>query len=322
MIALLFYLSASSINILQHEEKAFVSWMRSTNQYYTGDEYYLRLGIYLSNKRLVQEHNSNKANTFRLTLNKFAAMTPSELKTYNGLLTTSEPQKAERIAKRKTTHNGESLDYREKGVVNEIRDQGECAACWAFAIIQSVESAYALKHTTLYELSEQNLIDCVLDCKGCQGGYIPQTYVYVMNYQDGQFNLRDDYPFLGGEEACHFEKRTKSPAQLVSYKTAITGDEDQVKEFVEQYGPVAAGLNGSQIQFYLYESGIFNIRACTPYPLSHGVGIVGYGVEGDSPYWILRNTWGKSWGEAGYCRMIRGYNMCGCAQMVSIPVLE
>ena len=125
-------------------EKAFLSWMRNTNDIYIGDEYHLRFGIYLANKNYINQYN-RQYNTFKLTLNKLACHTPSEYKSLLGIRMS--------ISKRvsvKTTRksNAESLDWRDKGVVNGIKDQGQCGSCWAFSAVQAVESADAISTGT------------------------------------------------------------------------------------------------------------------------------------------------------------------------------
>lgn len=133
----------------QHKQKEFLKWMRDTGNMFTGDEYYKRLGIWLSNKRFVQEHNSANLG-FTLALNKFAHLTEAEYKSLLGF--------RKNMAKRKATASNfiakDAIDWREKGIVNPVQNQGECNANWAFSAIQAQESAYALATGKLMKLSE------------------------------------------------------------------------------------------------------------------------------------------------------------------------
>ena len=167
MFAFLVSLAFSAL-ISQHEEKSFLSWMRRTNQIFTGDEYHLRLGIFLTNSRRVREFNSDKK-TFKVGLNKFACYTPAEYKVLLGRRQLSMPSR-QKIVNKFKGDEPDHVDWREKGIVNEVKNQGQCGSCWAFGTIQACESAYALSHGTLNICSEQDLVDCVPDCQGCNGG--------------------------------------------------------------------------------------------------------------------------------------------------------
>ena len=132
--------------------------MRRTNNFYTGDEYKLRLGIYLTNQKFVREHNSNPSKTFKVEMNHLAALTPSEYKSMLGF-----NSKIYGNLKKSTIHstkrnNEVQLDWRTKGAVNAIKNQGSCGSCWAFSTIQNCESAEFLKYNILYHFSEQSLV--------------------------------------------------------------------------------------------------------------------------------------------------------------------
>ena len=144
---MIFHIFASFISCAyydQHEEKSFLSWMRSTNQFYTGDEYKLRFGIFIANSRFVKEFNS--AHKFKVSLNKFAACTPAEYKAHFGLHLARTKRIQPKFSKKTTA---DSVDWRDKGVVNEIKDQGQCQSNYAFSLIQSMESIDAIKTGTL-----------------------------------------------------------------------------------------------------------------------------------------------------------------------------
>ena len=314
MFALLASL-ASCAYYLQHEEKSFLNWMRSTNQFYTGEEYQTRFGIYLSNSRLVKEHNSRN-NKFTVSMNKFAALTPEE---YRSLLGFKMDIKKNKATKTQRRSNADSLDWREKGVVNGIKDQSSCGSCWAFSSIQAVESSNAIATGKLQRFSEQNLVDCVTSCSGCAGGLIDPAYDYVISEQNGQFVLEDDYKYTASEGTCKFAQY-KPAGHISRYINIVEGDEDDLAAKVENYGPVAVAIDAGKWSFQLYSSGIYDEPACSPYNLDHAVGCVGYGVESETKYWIVRNSWGTSWGEKGYIRMLWKDNQCGIASMATLPI--
>ena len=324
MLFLLFSIGTSLL-VQQSEERSFLQWMRSTNNIFTGSEYHLRLGIYLSNMRFVQEQNtaySKGLSTYKASLNRFAAMTPSE---YNTLLGYRAPsnyagQKRPAIRERHNRQAAETVDWRDKNVVTPIKDQITCGGCWAFCTTQAFESAHAIKHGELLRFSEQNLIDCVLDCWGCQGGWLEPAYQYIIDYQNRQINLESEYIFVGYEQGCYFEKYAK--AGSLDHYEALETTEEAMAEDVETRGPLCVALDAATAGFMNYHSGIFSSSVCNPGYINHAVGLIGYGTENGTKYWLLKNSWGTAWGIQGYMKFIRGINNCGIASQPGIPVVN
>ena len=316
MIAL-FVTLASSAYYLQHEEKSFLMWMRTTNQFFTGDEYQTRFGIFLTNSRFVKEHNAaNKR--FTVSLNKYAAYTQAEYQSLLGFRMDLRKRTTSTKPTKKT--NAESVDWRDKGVVNEIKDQGQCGSCWAFSSVQAAESADAISTGTLQSFSEQNLVDCVIQCYGCNGGLMTSAYDYIIESQNGQWCLEKDYVYKALDGTCQFSKYNHV-GSISKYIVVSEGDENDLASKVENYGPVAVAIDASNWSFQLYTKGIYDEPSCSSYSLDHGVGCVGFGSEDGTKYWIVRNSWGKSWGENGYIRMIWENNQCGIASWASVVTL-
>lgn len=303
--------------LLNNEEKTFISWMRSTNQVYTGDDYQLRLGIFISNLRFIREHNSANQR-FTVTANKYAALTPSEYQALLGIrIGHNMPMKTKRLIGK----NDDSLDWRDKNVVNPVKDQGQCGSCYAFAAIQAAESAYALSTGTLLRFSEQNVVDCasIVDfCYGCEGGFLYGAYSFFIKRQKGQFILEDDYPYTGVENDCKADDLTLV-ASISDYININENDENDLLGKV-QNGPVAVAIDASHVSFQLYHSGIYDEPQCRSTSLNHGVGCIGYGTEDGVKYWLVRNSWGADWGLEGYIKMVMRDNQCGIASMAVIPI--
>jgi cathepsin L len=286
---------------------------------FVGDEYHFRFGVYAANQRKVQEHN--KANKFfKIEMNKLSTLTTPEYKSLLGHKSTASDKKVATISKIKAP---DAFDWRDKGIVNPIKDQAQCGSCWTFSVIQAQESQYALKKGKLYSLSEQNLVDCVDTCYGCDGGDEYLAYDYVIANQGGLFMTEDDYPYTAVDGTCKFDK-TKGVAQVLSYiRPTTTGNEEELKNGLAEKGVVSIAIDASSYSFQLYSSGIYNPTSCSSTYLDHAVGLVGYGTEDSVDYWIVRNSWGTSWGEEGYIRMIRNNNnKCGVATDVIIPQVE
>lgn len=312
----LFFIAISSkLYYTQQEEKSFISWMRTHGHFYSSEEYHFRLGIYLSNSRLVKSHNlSNRR--FKVKLNKFACLTPSEYRSLLGFRLIGKPQPPKFTMKAKST----TLDWRTKGVVNAIKDQGNCGSCWAFSCIQTVESIDCIFNGgPLLDLSEQSLVDCNYDCFACSGGNPYVAISYIVKAQNGKFNLQSEYPYEGVIGNCRFDDLQKV-GSVSGYVTVAEGDEDDLAGKVENNGPASVSVDASSVSFQLYDKGIYDERDCKPNMMTHSIGCVGYGIEGDTKYWIVRNSWGTSWGEEGYMRLIWENNMCGIATMAVVAL--
>ena len=316
MLSFLFAFAFSQVQITLSEERQYVQWMRTNNKYYTGDEYYLRLGIFLSNSRYIQEFNRKPGLTYRLAVNKFACYTPSEFKSILGAL----PQTHRKQSTGKIQNHlqlPDSVDWRDKGVVNPIKDQGDCGSCWAFSAISTSESAYAISTGTLLQFSEQNLIDCTI-CWGCMGGWPDQALDYILTTQTGQFASEQDYPYRAMDCACNVDFN-KLVGKITTYETIKEADENDLLEKVALNGVASICIAAGNTPFMSYSSGILDDDQCTD--IDHAVAAVGYGTENGIDYWIVRNSWGTSWGEEGYVRMIRNKdNKCLIASRALIAL--
>lgn len=316
-------LSCSQVLTTSFEEKSFLLWMRSTNNLFVGDEYHLRFGIYLANSKYVKEFNS-KSKSFKLGLNKFACLTVQEYKTLLGSKPTLDFRNRKAAPKLNLKKNDlpTNFDWREKGAVYDVKDQGSCGSCWAFGAILAQEGTHAIATGELLAFSESNLIDCADgECHGCMGGWSDKALSFVIQKQGGHFNLLSEYPYTPAQKTCEFEKHQKV-SQITDVQMLAQGDEENLKEHIATVGPVAISVDCSQYSFQLYTSGIYDEKNCHKYTYNHAMGIVGYGFDDDlkKDYWIVRNSWGKSWGEAGYVRFLRGEDTCNVADAVFYSV--
>jgi len=216
-----------------------------------------------------------------------------------------------KIRYNKSAPTPDAWDWRAQGAVGVIKDQGQCGSCWAFATIGNLEGLDYIKHQTLQNFSEQQLVDCDTNGNdsGCSGGLPEDAMDYIISA--GGVMLTEDYPYVATDgNTCNFDI-TKIHASLTSRHFAGTTDEGKLATILYMTGPLAIAINASLFQDYT--SGIMDESAadCDPTQLDHGVVIVGYGAEGDSPYWIIKNSWGSNWGENGYIRVARGDGTCG-----------
>jgi len=210
-----------------------------------------------------------------------------------------------------------AYDFVKIGAVQNVKDQGKCGSSWAFAIISNIESQNIIKNKINEHYSEQQLIDCDLLDKGCNGGYIQNAFEYLL--QNGIMKDRD-YPYRGKDEECKFSS-DKVAAKISGYQLADSINEDDIQNILFQSGPLTASIVGQPFQFYV--GGIFDVESrddCdTNYysNLNHAVTLVGYGSENGKDYWLVKNSWGKNWGEQGYFRIAKGKGVCGINLEVS-----
>lgn len=214
----------------------------------------------------------------------------------------------------------ESLDWRKEGVVTPVKNQGKCGSCWTFSATGAMEGSWALKTGDLISLSEQQLIDCVTQDDGCDGGEMNDAFEYAI--QKPMCPDSDD-PYEAKDDSC---KKCDSDIQFTGCRTIPSNDQLALKEAVALYGPVSVSIEADQSYFQLYTGGIITNPECGN-NLDHGVLLVGYGEDPDTnqKYWLVKNSWGSDWGESGYVRIARSDStndpgICGIAMEASFPV--
>jgi C1A family cysteine protease len=218
----------------------------------------------------------------------------------------------------------ESIDWREKDVVTHVKNQGNCGSCWSFSSTGAVEGAWAIKNNQLYNLSEQMLMDCSDDYgnKGCQGGLMDNAFKYII---DNGLCSEEEYPYGGDQERCQ-SSQCNRVVHISDYTDVEQNDEKVLKRAVAQQ-PISVAIQANLSSLHFYKSGIYQDPECGD-GLDHGVLIVGYGHDlfRGLDYWIIKNSWGDTWGEKGYFKMLRNYEgsdsgMCGIALQPSFPII-
>ena len=201
----------------------------------------------------------------------------------------------------------ESFDWRDHGAVTDVKNQGSCGSCWAFSSTGNLEGQSKIVKDNLQSVSEQELVDCDKVAQGCQGGLMENAFEQLEKL--GGIESESDYPYTGRGGKCSFDK-SKVILEVTGYSFVDT-DEEVIKETLFKTGPLAIALNATPLQFYF--GGIFHPWKifCNPKGLNHGVLLVGYGEEKGKKFWIVKNSWGKMWGEKGYFRIFRGDGTCG-----------
>jgi len=289
----------------------------------------MRYNNFKINLDKITKHNTEKIKSYNLGLTSFSDMSWDEFKKSHLI---NDPQDCSAtLAKSKVKvipHKSSkvkypsSMDWRQKGVVTDVKDQGNCGSCWTFSTTGCVESHHAIATGNLVGLSEQNLVDCAggFNNQGCNGGLPSQAFEYI--YYNGGIDTESSYPYQGEDGDCQFSKDNIG-ATISSISNITTGDEDGILDAVATTGPVSICFDVVD-DFMNYDGGVYSSTDCGngPSDVNHAVLVVGYNVTSDSsktPYWIVKNSWGESWGLDGYFWIERGANMCGLAECASYP---
>ncbi|KAK1301118.1 Oryzain alpha chain [Acorus calamus] len=304
----------------------YETWLRHHGKAYNGlDEKEKRFEIFKDNVQYVDERNGDPRLSFRLGLNRFADLTNEEyrsrfLGTRVNATRGTERRSSDRYAYRGGEELPESVDWREKGAVAPVKDQGSCGSCWAFSTVASVEGINQIVTGDLISLSEQELVDCdVAYNQGCNGGLMDYAFQFIIN--NGGIDTEEDYPYKANDGRCDTNRKNARVVSIDGYEDVPVNDEKALQKAVASQ-PVSVAIEAGGRDFQLYQSGIFTGTCGTQ--LDHGVAAVGYGTENGKDYWIVRNSWGKNWGEAGYIRMERNVpglatGKCGIVMEASYP---
>ncbi|XP_057428601.1 zingipain-2-like [Lotus japonicus] len=317
------YDETSSVVAKTHQQ-----WMLQYGRSYTNDaEMEKRFKIFMENLEYIEKFNNAPGNkSYKLDLNQFSDLTNEEfIASHTGLMI--DPSKPSSSSKRASpasldlSDTPTSLDWREQGAVTDVKNQGNCGSCWAFSAVAAVEGIVKIKNGNLISLSEQQLVDCASNeqNQGCGGGFMDNAFSYIT---ENGIASENDYQYRGGAGTCQNNEMITPAARISGYEDVPAG-EDQLLLAVSQQ-PVSVAIAVGQ-SFHLYKEGIYSGPCGSS--LNHGVTLVGYGTseEDGTKYWLIKNSWGESWGENGYMRLLRESGQseghCGIAVKASYPTI-
>jgi len=283
------------------------------NKSYNPSEISSKFQTFSRNLQYINEHNSNPRSSFKLKMNHL------------GDLTHKEFLHPIQVKSKGISWEGSgiplppSFDWRTKGAVGPVKNQGQCGNPEMFTTIESVDGCHFINTGSFVETSVQQLIDCATQNEGCDGGFIDNEGAYIYIMQNGGIDSESCYPFTDNSQTCKY-KPSCCASTVGGYVNIISGNETSLQEGVFR-NPVAVAIDASQSSFQFYTSGVYYDPGCSSTELDHGVLVVGWGSLAGTPYWIAKNSWGDDWGLSGYILMSRNKgNNCGIATSAIFPI--
>ncbi|KAH6759491.1 senescence-associated gene 12 protein [Perilla frutescens var. frutescens] len=314
--------TAPDASMVERHEK----WMVENGRVYKDEaEKAKRFNIFKENVEYIESFNEAAAvRPYKLAINKFADLTNEEFESsrngYKKIGSHPKMYKASSFRYGNVTAVPASIDWRKKGAVTAVKDQGQCGCCWAFSAVAATEGINQLTAGNLISLSEQELVDCdTSEDQGCNGGLMDYAFQYIISNHG--LTTESNYPYEGVDGTCNTKKASSDAAKITGYEDVPANSESALLKAVANQ-PVSVAIDASGSDFQFYSSGVFTGQCGTE--LDHGVTAVGYGTTSDgTKYWLVKNSWGTSWGENGYIRMERDIGaaegICGIAMEASYP---
>ncbi|KAH0697466.1 hypothetical protein KY290_015331 [Solanum tuberosum] len=334
LLALFWSLSyAIDMSIIDYKNKEgiiYEKWLAEHGKVYNAlGENEKRFEIFKDNLRFIEEYNNSENRTYKVGLNQFADLTNVE---YRAMYLGTRSDARRRLVKSKNTSQRyasrpnellpQSVDWRKRGAVAPIKNQGSCGSCWAFSTVAAVEGINQIITGEMITLSEQELVDCDRDQNvGCNGGLMDYAFEFIIS--NGGMDTENHYPYSGVDGRCDPIRKNSKVVSIDDYEDVPRNEKALQKAVAHQ--PVSVAIEASGRAFQLYTSGVFTGECGEK--VDHGVVVVGYGSEDGKDYWLVRNSWGTKWGESGYVKMERNVKnghlgKCGIMTEASYPIKE
>ncbi|KAJ8637223.1 hypothetical protein MRB53_011490 [Persea americana] len=281
-----------------------------------------RFKIFKHNVKRIESFNNAGDKSYKLSVNEFADLTNKEFTaSRNGYKAFCRESKVTSFMYENITAVPASMDWRKKGAVTPIKNQGQCGCCWAFSAVAAVEGITKLSTGKLLSLSEQELVDCDTSGvdQGCGGGLMDDAFLFIQHNHG--LTTEANYPYAGTDDSCNTKESANHAAKITGHEDVPANSEKALLNAVANQ-PVSVAIDASGFDFQFYSSGVFTGQCGTN--LDHGVTALGYGTTADgTKYWLVKNSWGTGWGENGYIMMERDVNakegLCGIAMEASYP---
>lgn len=288
-----------------------------------GKEFVKRLEIFIEMIEKIEAHNADSTQTYKMGLNQFSHLTVDEwrdavrLSTRPGNL---RKDPAAGVHGEPVHASPSSVDWVAKGAVTPVKNQGQCGSCWSFSATGGMEGAYFLAGNPLTSFSEQELVSCDSSDNGCNGGWMDAAFSWIK--ANGGIATEASYPYTSGTGSTGSCKGTGNSVTKSAPKGFVDVQANSVSALMDAVAqqPVSIAIQANQAAFQSYSSGVLTSKCGQQ--LDHGVLAVGYGTLNGVDYWKVKNSWGPSWGDAGYILIERSSaNLCGVLSSASYPTM-
>jgi len=314
---------SAALNSPRQMVSLYSSFEKSHGRHYEPAEERMRLKIFQKSVQEVAELNSK--HNWHSVINDFSDKTEEEKRSYLGL-NISRAMSPPSLTPRLTSSNlaaPASKSWIKEGAVTEVKNQGSCGSCWAFGALGSLEGQYKSLTGVLRQMSEENVLDCTYPGgNGCNGGWMKDGINFIKNNKNKLASMAD-YPYQGSDGTCDTSNTNNVIKgavidQYIELSTTSNLNEMTTINALAQ-GPLSVTIKVIS-SFYSYDGkngDIYDDSTMAGFP-NHALTAVAY----TSKYILIKNSWGKSWGDDGYIKVARNWYGCAMHMYVGYPSLS